>query len=253
MNLLNRLNARIKEEGCSQTLKYVTLVCADALASYLRDTYLDIKYSGRVLHGNQASNYQQLGANEVYHTDYSVMPMLFSTVNIKPDDILVDVGCGKGRVINYWLSQRLPNQIIGLEIEPQIASATARQFAGHPNVKIIPGDAVANLPPDGTLFYFYNPFKQEKVAEFAQKLSDATGEKPVKVIYYNPKSLHVFENGQWSVERINFEEQFGIKRWGRLNKYHDLALITKAGNKPEQNRPRAVSSAPSRSETINCQ
>jgi len=228
LNLLSRVNARLKEDGYSKTLKYGAIVCSDAFTTYLRDTYLDLKYSGRILHGNKKSNYKHLGANDVYHTDYSVMPLLFSNVRIKPDDILVDVGCGKGRVINYWLSQKLPNQIFGLEIDPSLASATARQFSGYSNVKVIQGNAIANLPPNGTIFYFYNPFNEEKVSEFEQKVHAITGNNQVKIIYYNPKSLNVFESNKWSVKKLDFEKDFGVKRWGRLNKYHDLAIITKS-------------------------
>ena len=192
MNLLNRINSRVRQEGYVKTFQYGVLVGADACKNYLRDTYFDLKYSGRVLHGNNVSNFKNLGANDVYHTDYSVMPLLFRNLHISPDDILVDVGCGKGRVINYWLSQQYKNQIIGLEIDPDVAANTACQLARHSNVKVIPGDAIENLPPQGTIFYFYNPFNETKIINFEQKVREITEGNQVKVIYYNPKNLHVF-------------------------------------------------------------
>ena len=228
MDLLNRIHSRMREEGYVKTFQYGALVGVDAFKTYLRDTYFDLKYSGRVLHGNKISNFKNLGANDVYHTDYSVMPLLFRNMHINPDDVLVDVGCGKGRVINYWLNQQYKNQIIGLELDPDVAENTACQLAKHSNVKVIPGDAIENLPPEGTIFYFYNPFNETKIMTFEEKLREVTGDNPVKIIYYNPKNLHAFENNKWSVQRIDFEKDFGVKRWGRLNKYHDLAIVTKA-------------------------
>lgn len=230
MNLLQRIHSRLKEEGWLKTVQYSVLVGADSLKTYLRDSYLDLKYSGQLLHGNKSSNYKHLGANDVYHTDYSVMPLTFNEIKISPDDILVDVGCGKGRVINYWLSRNYKNPIFGIEIDPQIAIETAMQFSSHPNVKVICGDAIDNLPSDGTIFYFYNPFHETKVFEFEQKARDISGDNPIVVIYYNPKSLHVFENGHWIIRHLNFEKDLGVRRWGRLNKYHDLAIITKISN-----------------------
>jgi tape measure domain-containing protein len=50
--------------------------------------------------------------------------------------------------------------------------------------------------------------------------------RPVKIIYYNPKSIHVFCNSNWRIRYINFEQDLGLRRWGRINKYHDLAIIT---------------------------
>jgi hypothetical protein len=82
------------------------------------------------------------------------------------------------------------------------------------------------MPQDGTVFYFYNPFELEKVREFEKKLLALPYLKSLKIIYYNPKSIEVFRNNKWNIKYINFEKDLGLKRWGRLNKYHDLAIIT---------------------------
>lgn len=230
MGLLNRINSRRREEGYLKTLQYGVFVGVDMIKTYALDSYLDLRYSGRMLHGNKVSNFKHIGANDVYHTDYSVMPLIFSNLCIDPEDVLVDVGCGQGRVINYWLSKNYQNQIIGLEIDPDIAKNAESQFANRFNVKIIQGDAVENLPPEGTVFYFYNPFDEQKVVEFEQKVREITRENQIKVIYYNPKSISVFDKQRWNVRKIDFDKNFGVKRWGRLNKYHELAIITKSGS-----------------------
>ena len=154
------------------------------------------------------------------------MPLIFHLITIKTNDVLVDVGCGKGRVINFWLSRHLTNKIYGLELDKRIARKTAKQFAKYHNVTIKCGDAINNLPSNGTVFYFYNPFSAERVAEFEAKLAEMFQDKQITIIYYNPKSIHVFMNGNWKVRYINFERDLGIKRWGRINKFHDLAIIT---------------------------
>jgi hypothetical protein len=166
-----------------------------------------------------------MGANDVYHTKYSVLPIIFKLVPIKDMDVLVDVGCGKGRIINFWLSKKLKNKIIGLELDKRVAHQTSLQFTKKKNVTIIQGNAVDNIPEDGTLFYFYNPFSEEVVEKFEEKLSQMFQKKPIKIIYYNPKSIKAFYNGKWKVKYINFEKDLGCLRWGRINKFHDLAII----------------------------
>lgn len=225
VGVFERIRQRIEETGLTNTLTYGGAVLANSVRCFYRETALDLKYSGRVLYGNQKTRFKWLGANDVYHTDYSAMPLIFANVVIGPDDVLVDVGCGKGRVINYWLSQGYENKIIGLELDPVVAVQTARQFARWEQVEIVAGDALANLPPEGTVFYFYNPFEWEKVVEFEERLAAVAGHKTVTVIYYNPKSLPVFANGGWDVQLVDFEQKWGIKRWGRLNKYHQLAIV----------------------------
>ncbi len=232
MDYIYRLRTRIGEEGIRNTIRYIGHVGFYSLNDYLLDTYLDYKYSGRMLHGNHKTHFKNLGSNDTYHTSYSAMPLIFKFIQIKPDDVLVDVGCGKGRVINYWLNMECKNDIIGLELDPDIAERTARQFTKWSNVKIIQGDAVANLPDNGTLFYFYNPFSENIVRLFERKVAAISENRPVNIIYYNPKSVHIFDNGNWDIKQINFERDLGVKRWGRLNKYHDLALISKKAGTP---------------------
>ena len=226
MSYFDRIKRRIKREGLCKTIKYILFVGFYCIIDYICITWLDIRYSKRLLKGNIKTSYKHLGANDVYHTKYCVMPLIFRLVPILERDILVDVGCGKGRVINYWLSKKLSNKIFGLELDKNIARQAAQQFKKWKNVSIIEGDAITNIPEDGTIFYFYNPFTADKVEEFEEKLSKMFCDKPIKIVYYNPKSLHVFRNEKWKIRYINFEHDLGIKRWDRLNKYHDLAIIT---------------------------
>lgn len=226
MSYVYRIKCRIREEGFFYTFKYIATVFYNGFNKLFEDIALDLKYSRRFLNGNKKTPYKHLGANDTYHTDYSAMPIIFKQVDIVPEDVLVDVGCGKGRIINYWISQAVGNKIIGLELDPKIADQTALQFKKYNNVSIIEGDAIEKLPEEGTVFYFYNPFSLEKVLEFEKKLFVLSQVKPVKVIYYNPKSIEVFDRSRWNIKYINFEKDLGIRRWGRLNKYHDLAIIT---------------------------
>jgi len=207
------------------TLRYGGAVMANCLYGWCQEMLFDLKFSGRLLCGNEKTRFKWLGANDVYHTDYSVMPLIFSLVLIGEQDVLVDVGCGKGRVINYWLSQGYANKMVGLELDPEVAAQTAQQFERWEQVEIIAGDAVANLPDEGTVFYFYNPFEWDKVVQFEERLALVSSHKEVTVIYYNPKSLPVFHNGNWDVQFIDFEQDLGIKRWDRINKYHQLAIL----------------------------
>lgn len=225
MNLFMRLKSRITNEGICRTIFYMICVSFYCLRECFFNAFYDLKYSKKILKGNMTSSHKYMGANDVYHTKYSVLPIIFKLVPIKEKDVLVDVGCGKGRIINYWLSKKLKNKIIGLELDKNVAYHTAQQFAKKKNVTIIQGNALDNIPEDGTLFYFYNPFSEEVVEKFEAKLSQMFPKKTIKIIYYNPKSIHVFYNGNWNVKYINFEHDLGCIRWGRINKFHDLAII----------------------------
>ncbi len=225
MNLIYRLKCRIHNEGILKTLKYLAYMSFYCLRETLLNTILDLIYSHKLLRGNIKTSYKNLGANDIYHTKYSVLPIIFRLIKIRPEDVLVDVGCGKGRVINYWLSRRLRNKIIGLELDHKIAEQTAKHLSRWKNVTIIPGNAIRNLPAEGSIFYFYNPFSKEVVKQFEEALASKYKNRPITIIYYNPKSIDVFCNKRWKIKFINLEKDLGYIRWGRINKYHELAII----------------------------
>lgn len=225
MNIIQRLLKRIRHEGILKTVKYMIYASFYSLRELLCNIIIDLCCSHRFLRGNIKTSYQSLGSNDIYHSKYSAFPIIFRFVRIKKDDVLVDVGCGKGRVINYWIFKKYKNKIIGLELDKRIAKQTAKQFSRLKNVTIIPGNALLHIPQDGTVFYFYNPFSKEVVHQFETILAEMFQNKPIKIIYYNPKSIDVFYNDRWRVNYINFEKDLGYRRWGRINKYHDLAII----------------------------
>jgi len=99
-----------------------------ALPWVARNMAMDLRY-GALLSGTIKS--RRSGASNVANSQYSVLPPIFDG-RIGRDDVLVDVGCGKGRVINWWLSRGLRNRIVGIELEPEVASATAKRLARYP-------------------------------------------------------------------------------------------------------------------------
>ncbi len=136
------------------------------------------------------------------NSDYAALRQMFDG-QISPDDVLVDVGCSTGRVINAWLHQGLTNRIIGIEIDHDVAARTRNRLRRFPNVEIVTGNAIEHLPEEGTIFYVFNPFGAPTMAALEKRLRElrANGIRP-RVIYYNSKHLDVFDDDRWSVERV---------------------------------------------------
>lgn len=182
----------------------------------LRNAWRDLRY-GRLL----APIYWRDPAQA--NSDYGALErMRFDPIS--PDDVLVDLGCGGGRVINHWLSLGLQNQLIGIELDLHLAFRTANRLRRHRNVSIRTGDAIANLPEEGTVFYLFNPFGRDKVAELEATLRATASRRPrCRVIYHNPKHLDVFEvDDHWSIEHD--------RDLGRAagEEYHTVAYIERA-------------------------
>ena len=160
----------------------------------LRNAAVDLRF-GRFLGGTIRSRYEHLGAFHVANSDYDDLPSLFAAAAIDRDDVLVDVGCGKGRVINWLLMHHPANAIVGIELDPEVCAATARRLRRFEQVKIICGDATTMLPSEGTLFYLFNPFDEHVLRRFADAfLSEPDAGKKRRIVYYNCKFLEPFRN-----------------------------------------------------------
>ncbi len=150
-----------------------------------------------------------------------MLPKLFNERNgtaIKSSDVLVDVGCGRGRVINWWLSLGLGNKIVGIEMEDRFAAEAAARLAPYPNVRIIQGNALEHIPPDGTIFYLFNPFGREVLAAYKDRLIDVFGAGlDVTIVYHFACHADVFENDpRWVVEP------------GRTKTFHPSVIVRPA-------------------------
>ncbi len=165
-----------------------------------RNALIDLRYGGLLL-GKIKTRFAHLGAVNTENSDYAALSHIFEN-RIQSSDVLVDVGCGKGRVINWWLSRGLGNRMIGIELDERIAEQTRRRLRPYGNVTILTGHVVQNLPIDGTLFYLYNPFDAHVVDAFKNRLLTLFRERGnITILYYNCRHVEIFRNDPaWSVE-----------------------------------------------------
>jgi hypothetical protein len=96
----------------------------------------------------------------------------------------------------------------------------------HKNVKIVCGDALNNLPEDGTIFYLFNPFDRPWVAALKDRLAILFGSGERRTIfYYNCVHADVFkEDPDWIVEEVVLEPP---------SRFHPVAIIRKRNRNPE--------------------
>jgi SAM-dependent methyltransferase len=154
-----------------------------------RSAVRDLRH-GRPLGGTVRTRYGHLGAFHSTNSPYEDLDRVFEGVQVAPDDVIVDVGCGKGRSLN-WLLDRFPrNAIVGIELDPDICRATARRLRRRPNVTIVCADASTAVPPEGTIFYLFNPFDGTVMSRFAAALAERA--RPATIVYYNARHLEPF-------------------------------------------------------------
>lgn len=159
----------------------------------LRNAFLDFRYGGKFLGGTRDTRFAAAGAFGTGNTDYGEMPLLLGNV-VEEDDVVVDVGCGRGRVFNWLLSRGYSNEMIGVELDPDVAEDCRRRLRRFRNVRIVTGSILDHIPDNGTVFYLYNPFRENVMTAFAAELkrSYLRNERPIRIVYNNCWLLDIF-------------------------------------------------------------
>jgi len=136
-------------------------------------------------------------------------------------DVLVDIGAGRGRVLNYWLRAFPHNQIIGLEADATLARAVARRLRKRaPRCSVIHGIAPEDVPLTGSVYFMYNPFAADILEAVVDRLITHVPEDvDLRILYYNPKHLAAVDTHPRLT--IDVTELGG----GRIAPYDELAVL----------------------------
>jgi SAM-dependent methyltransferase len=150
------------------------------------------------------SNYEEL--ETIFFEDFS----------IKSTDVIIDVGCGKGRVFNYLLYKGLRNKMIGYEINSLVGEKTKKRLARYKNVEIVCGNIFDSFPKQGNVFYLYHPFKEAMMRTFMGEILKVADRNPI-ILYNNPAHVDVFDNDDFTyqvfdvpVNEYNYSFRFAI-------------------------------------------
>jgi hypothetical protein len=164
-----------------------------------RNLAMDLRFGGSLAGTLPA---RAPGTADVVNSQYSVLPYVFAD-RVRSRDVLVDVGCGKARVINWWLSEGLRNRMIGIEHNSEVASATARRLRRFGNVTIVNEDATSWMPDDATIGYMYSPFGLEIMGRFKQRIAERDTGRRFELLYWNPSSSRSSSAIRASIQRCS--------------------------------------------------
>ena len=139
----------------------------------------------------QTTGRDETNADQYRHpyepTPYSVLERLVNSGLIDARDVVLDYGCGKGRV-DFFLSDRTKAKTIGIEYDEHIykcAQENLKSVISRVKPQFVLANAEAyKVPPDVNRCYFFNPFSVEIFHKVMARIMES--------YYENPREMFLF-------------------------------------------------------------
>lgn len=140
-----------------------------------------------------ASGYEKDDAHHSRYepTSYAVLERLAQSGHITRDNVLVDYGCGKGRV-GLYLDFAVGCRTIGVEYDPEVFAQAQENLSSYAarnprcRAEFLCADAAQYIPADADCFFFFNPFSAQLLKSVLRRIYDTWYEHPraLKFFFY---------------------------------------------------------------------
>ncbi|MBR3258600.1 MAG: class I SAM-dependent methyltransferase [Eggerthellaceae bacterium] len=163
------------------------------------DEALDAVVCGYGLSDPGETRFKAEGAHDPTPTPYFILAELFRHVDFDGNSHLLDVGCGTGRVLAFFLREGFPGRATGVELDPRLAAKARDWTARYANVEVLEADVLSLDLSPYSHFYLFNPFDTSVLLKFLVAVEqDARG--PVTLIHMSDNGETYFYQGRpgWS-------------------------------------------------------
>ena len=161
-------------------------------------------------------------------TPYSVLERLADSGMISPDDVVLDYGCGKGRV-DFFLSHQTGANTIGIEYDDRIyGDALANQQTADTGASadfVLTRAEEYDLPAEVNRCYFFNPFSVEILHKVMARILDSYYEEPREILlfFYYPSDDYVAY--LMTVDELDFYDEIDCDDLFEGNDHRERILI----------------------------
>lgn len=150
-------------------------------------------------------------------TPYSILERMMVYLQLKTDDVFIDLGCGEGRVIFFVARQKL-KKVVGVECNEELVDLADRNLhhlkLNTTPIEIIHADAATFDGRGGTVFFMFNPFGPQTLTRVIDNLKDilATHPRKIRIVYYSAAHRNLLDNQDWLISEGEISDT-GIFVW----------------------------------------
>jgi len=145
-------------------------------------------------------------------TPYHVIESILNRLKFGSDDVFVDLGCGKGRVVLSVAKKKL-KKIIGLEAHKDIFNIARDNLekikVKNTPVEILNADVTTFDMKEGTIFFMFNPFGMATQKCVIERIGNSliTNPRQVRIICYaGPNISNIDGYDKWLEHENRFSD-----------------------------------------------
>lgn len=153
-----------------------------------------------------------LNADQYHHpyepTPYCVLERLADSGMVREGDVVLDYGCGKGRV-GFFLSYRTKAKTIGIEYDQRIyklALENRKTARGKADFALTRAEEY-QVPLDVNRCYFFNPFSLEILRKVMARIMESWYEEPREIFLFFYYPSDDFLGYLMSVDELEFYDE----------------------------------------------
>ena len=175
------------------------------------DLKLNIKTS---VYDYSQEDYQNYGYDP---TPYVVLEQLVKLNILKKDDVIVDYGCGKGR-IGFFLHNQVGCRTICVDHNKRLikkANNNLENYGQTDDIQFIYSKAEKYVPDEANRFYFFNPFSSKIFRQVLRRIEESNKRNPRDILiffYYSTIEYKMYlptEKRLELIHSIEFGKDFG--------------------------------------------
>ncbi len=164
---------------------------------------------------------------------------------VSADDVFVDFGSGKGRVVLQAALHYSFRRVYGVELSDRLHQVAERNVAAVrdrlrcPDVRLVHSDVLNfDVPDDVTVAFFYNPFVGDLFEAVVARLVQSVDRcpRPLRIVYGNPtEEAALLRIGHVRTVRTLRGWRPG-REWSRSNSYRLYELGCRPGSTPSPSK-----------------
>jgi SAM-dependent methyltransferase len=138
-------------------------------------------------------------------TPYKKLEKVVEYLKLSSDDVCIDLGCGKGRVVFFFASQKV-KKVIGVELVENLVNIAKKNLKNlrikdRATVEIFHGDATDFNFEECTIFFLFNPFGYKTLEKVILNIKNTlvTNPRRIRILYYNPVHRKILDNEDWLI------------------------------------------------------